>query len=191
MGDMEQTEDTKENVLLLHKLYKAFAPLNDSTADININTHNIENTTDTLKTQTLDVHTATDFDSNNCFQQFDLLDIPVILEQQLDENLEIIEVEELPSASPSLDNRSVTQNYIEASAPPSQRSQITSRHSSIIPKKEKSLRDFIIFPVTPERKNIKNTEKLPFVLTSTTWKQIHLEKIWKKYELKQRKRIEK
>lgn len=60
-----------------------------------------------------------------------------------------------------------------------------------------NLSNFISWPVTPERKGSKNSEKLPFVLTSIDWQKIQEEKINKKRELelckeeRKRKRIEK
>ncbi|KAK9720979.1 hypothetical protein QE152_g21787 [Popillia japonica] len=39
-----------------------------------------------------------------------------------------------------------------------------------------SLEDYLIWPKTPERKGKRQTERLPFVITSSTWKKIHEDK---------------
>lgn len=50
-----------------------------------------------------------------------------------------------------------------------------------------SIESILQWPITPKRKGIKQTERLPFVLTSTQWKKMHNEK----EELKRKKELEK
>lgn len=44
-------------------------------------------------------------------------------------------------------------------------------------KPEKNIRDYVLWPKTPERKGKKDSKRLPFVLTSTNWKKIQMEKL--------------
>lgn len=54
-----------------------------------------------------------------------------------------------------------------------------------------SLRDFVVWPKTPERKGKKQSEKLPFVLTSSGWKKIQMEKIETKKQEQEKKEARK
>lgn len=50
-----------------------------------------------------------------------------------------------------------------------------------------SLREYIVWPKTPERKGKKQTERMPFVLTSSTWKELQQQKMDNKKEEEQKK----
>lgn len=43
-----------------------------------------------------------------------------------------------------------------------------------------TLDDYLVYPTTPVRKGKRQSEKLPYVLTSSVWKQLQLEKKEKK-----------
>lgn len=51
------------------------------------------------------------------------------------------------------------------------------------------LQNYLLFPRTPERKNKRNVEKLPYVITSTGWKHIYTEKKTEK-DLKEKQKEE-
>jgi DNA primase len=51
-----------------------------------------------------------------------------------------------------------------------------------------SIKDYLVWPESPIRKGNRNSERMPFVLTSEHWKTLQAEKREKKIQKKKRKR---
>ncbi|CAG9829492.1 unnamed protein product [Diabrotica balteata] len=97
----------------------------------------------------------------------------------LDENLtQEKSVEKLPNK----ENKEETQSLEET---------VLTKDNKENTQNNRSIRDFVIWPKTPERKGKKDYQRLPFVLTSSGWKRIQMEKLANKKQEQKRKEARK
>lgn len=130
--------------------------------------------------QVIENYTATeDIDltshNSNMYHTFKLEDIPIILEKDMihlksdtTDTIEIIEYNIAEDGVSGENGEMVKKDDPDSTAP--------------VFDEEACLENYIFYPKTPERKGKKNTEKLSFVLTSSSRQRDHLKKIKKKKE---------
>lgn len=159
--NFDPEDNPDENLQIIFKLYNIFN-------DKKINDEKSKNH------QEITNHNSTDV-----LKLIELEDVPIIFEEDLDEEIQNVVVDQIENSSDTYNGDNVDVNA--DTAKPS-----CSFDSG---KMNKSLGEYFCWPQTPERKGKRQSEKLPFVLTSTVRKKAEQAKIERKqFELEEKNR---